>query len=252
MSVNGIKGYYIYKLSQEQLKIIQYNKSSLNILAGPGTGKITVLTELVKYLINKLNILSENILILSFNKSAVEEIEKRLLIENVKIMTFHGLSTSILKKNINLFNNKFNDNFEIIDDLKKENIIKHLLKSDNLFSTSAGFCEVKYGIYKVKNNINNLENIKNNYFYYKYCNYLKENNLIDFDDLNKYIYQLFLNEKYLLIDFQSKYKYILIDEIQDINFYQYQLIKLLSQKSILFIVGDLNQSIYSFRGSKNI
>ncbi|MGL9687476.1 MAG: UvrD-helicase domain-containing protein, partial [Candidatus Phytoplasma sp. TWB_XP] len=49
-----------------------------------------------------------------------------------------------------------------------------------------------------------------------------------------------------------KYKYILIDEIQDINFYQYQLIKLLSQKSILFIVGDLNQSIYSFRGSKNI
>ncbi|MGL9687328.1 MAG: UvrD-helicase domain-containing protein, partial [Candidatus Phytoplasma sp. TWB_XP] len=62
----------------------------------------------------------------------------------------------------------------------------------------------------------------------------------------------FLNEKYLLIDFQTKYKYILIDEIQDINFYQYQLIKLLSQKSILFIVGDLNQSIYSFRGSKNI
>ncbi|MGL9687749.1 MAG: UvrD-helicase domain-containing protein, partial [Candidatus Phytoplasma sp. TWB_XP] len=66
----------------------------MNISVGPGTGKTTVLTERVKYLINKLNILSENILILSFNKSAVEEIEKRLLIENVKIMTFHGLSTS--------------------------------------------------------------------------------------------------------------------------------------------------------------
>ncbi|WP_308705538.1 ATP-dependent helicase ['Fragaria x ananassa' phyllody phytoplasma] len=90
------------------------------------------------------------------------------------------------------------------------------------------------------------------YFYYKYITYLKDNNLMDFDDLNKYAYQLLLDNQNILNDLQNKYEYILIDEIQDIDFYQYQLIKLLAQNTILFIVGDLNQSIYGFRGSKNI
>ncbi|WP_165383247.1 UvrD-helicase domain-containing protein ['Catharanthus roseus' aster yellows phytoplasma] len=239
----------MYKLNQNQLKAIYYNKGSLNVSAGPGTGKTTVLIERVKYLVNQLNISPKDILILSFTKSSVQEIEKRLLIEDIKVMTFHGLSNSILKKNISLLNNEYNDNFEIIDDLKKEDIVKYLLKTARKTSTAYGFSDAKVFISKIKNNTINL---KNNNFYNKYQNYLYKHNLIDFDDLNKYAYQILSNNNFLLTAYQIKYRYILIDEIQDIDFYQYQLINLLFKKTILFIIGDLNQSIYSFRGSKII
>lgn len=247
---------YMNKLSQEQLKVIQHNKGLLNVVAGAGTGKTTVLIERVKYLIHNLNVLPQNILILSFNKSTVKEIQKRFF-TSIKIMTFHGLSTSILKNNIKLLNNEYNCDFEIMDELKTDDVIKHVLKSDlKLFEYISFFSNIKYFISKIKKNIIDFKNIKNNqlfnYFYNKYCQYLKDNNLIDFDDLNKYTYQILSNNKHKLFDYQNKYQYILIDEIQDIDFYQYQLIKLLSQNSTLFIVGDLNQSIYGFRGSKNI
>ncbi|MBS2126466.1 ATP-dependent helicase ['Fragaria x ananassa' phyllody phytoplasma] len=141
------------QLNKKQLQIIRYNKGSLNIVAGTGTGKTTILIERVKYLINKLKILPKNILILSFNKNTVNDIYKCFPID-IKIMTFHVLSTSILKKNIDLLNNKYNCNFKIMDELETEYAIKNVLKSGiKLYQYISSFSNIRYTISKIKKKI---------------------------------------------------------------------------------------------------
>jgi len=241
------------KLSAEQKKVIEYDKGFLNVAAGAGTGKTTVLIERIKYLMSYNYVLPENILVLTYNKKNVYNLKKHF--SNIKIMTFHGLSTSILKKYSHLLKKKYNCEFKIMNESQTETIIKTILKSDNeLFPYRGDFSNIKYTISKIKKNLINQNVLEENElfkkFFNKYSQYLQEYNLMDFDDLNKYAFQL-LSDEYICDLYKDKYHYILIDEVQDIDFYQYSIIKLLTQNE-LFIFGDSNQSIYGFRGAKNI
>ncbi len=202
-------------LNIEQEKIInsKYNKIFVN--AGAGTGKtFTIISKINKLLDEGVN--PSDILCISFTNKSAQNLKQRLKNDNVVVKTFH----------------KF-----IYDYLKSMKIINHNILSDN----------INFNI----NELNKISKYKNGQIRFKpilyndYQAYLKNNNLIDFDDIFN---------KFLDCSYDKKIKYLFLDEFQDTNPLQYKVIKKLTDNnSYILAVGDIKQAIYSFRGSdKNI
>ncbi len=254
------------KLNKQQIEAVNVKEGPCLVMAGAGSGKTSVLTTRITKLIeNGVN--DYNILAITFTNKAAKEMRDRISAMlgpiNSFIGTFHSFGLRVIRENYALVG--LDKNFTIIDSEDVLSIIKKILKNLNLDTK-------QYSPYYIRNKISFIKNQMlsqmelDKFFntpidkvvvdvYTKYQVMMKNNNSVDFDDLLVKPVELFRNDKTVLEHYQDKFKYILIDEYQDTNPVQYKLCKLLAEKyRNLFVVGDVNQSIYAFRQAdyKNI
>ncbi|MFV0519036.1 MAG: ATP-dependent helicase [Lachnospirales bacterium] len=242
--------------SINQKKAIDHFNGPMIVVAGPGSGKTTVIGNRVVELINK-GVKEDEILVITFTKNSADDMKNRFFsianIDETKVnfSTFHKLFFLVLRsfskyKNINILN----DNFKL-------ELIKKIFQENSFFCDEESLADFQSEVTLLKSKCSrDTEDIKyyfsKDFFsavYIKYEEFKKENNYIDFDDMIYLAYYELLENEKLLKFWQEKYSYVLIDEFQDINEIQYKGIKLLYNKNNFFIVGDDDQSIYSFRGA---
>lgn len=253
-------------LNNEQKQAVMHMEGPCLVLAGAGSGKTKVLTTRIANMINE-GIYSGNILAITFtNKSAKEMCDRiSLVVENnyAFVGTFHSFGLRIIRENVEKLG--LTSNFTIIDSDDALSIIKKIMKEFDISTKEFSPSFVRNKISFIKNEM--LSDAEVEKFltsppekvaakvYFQYEKVLRKNNAVDFDDLLKRPVMLFLENEDILDKYQERYKYILIDEYQDTNEVQYKLVKMLASKyRNLFVVGDVNQSIYGFRWSnyKNI
>ncbi len=248
------------KFNDSQLKAIHHGEHPMLVIAGPGSGKTTVLTMRVQNLIEEYKVNPANILVITFTKAAAMEMKSRFnnlrgQNTNVTFGTFHAVFFKILRAAYNYSVDS------IVKDDRRTQIIRQAIDRSSLETDDINELvnSITGEISKVK-----TEGIDINAYYsascaeeefreiYKYyVHSLKNAGLIDFDDMLLYCHELLTARKDILTQWQNRYQYILIDEFQDINKIQYEVIRLLAfPRNNLFIVGDDDQSIYGFRGSK--
>lgn len=247
--------------NKSQQSAIDHKDGAMLVLAGPGSGKTAVITHRTRNLIKKHGVDPSKILVITFTKAAANEMKERFnaLMDgervNVSFGTFHAVFFMILK-----YAYRFSSS-NIADEQTRYGFVREILsyyrleyKDENEFigNLLAEISMIKNSRIAVDNFYSSVcgEEIFRD-IYRKYESRLRDSRLIDFDDMLSYTYELFTERPDILTLWQQKYEYILIDEFQDINRIQYEIIKMLAMpQNNLFIVGDDDQSIYRFRGSK--
>lgn len=245
-----------------QQQAIEHKDGPMMVLAGPGSGKTTVITHRVKYLIKEHHVNPANILVITFTKAAATEMKERffrLIGANkqypVTFGTFHAVFFMILK---HAYRYKASD---IVQEDTKYQAMKQIVARLQLeFEDEAEFLSsVLAEISMVKNSNILLEHYYSTScgedvfrkLYDLYHQFLRSNHLIDFDDMLVFTKELFEQRPDILAGWQKRFPYILIDEFQDINLVQYEVVRMLSKSTKnLFVVGDDDQSIYRFRGAR--
>ena len=249
------------KFNESQTSAILHKDGPMLVLAGPGSGKTATLVERTKNLITKHGVKPSNILVITFTKAAANEMKQRFLRQMEQTMTqvtfgtFHAVFFMVLKLAYN-----YNSSNIISDETKyqamREIIHRHGLEYRDENELLSGLLSE---ISMIKNSRIPLEHFYSsqcgeNVFrmiYQDYEKFLKQHRLIDFDDMLTLTYELFIARPDILQAWQKKYQYILVDEFQDINQIQYDIVRMLAApEDNLFMVGDDDQSIYRFRGSK--
>lgn len=252
----------IDKLNENQLKAVNHLDGPCMVLAGPGSGKTRVITYRIANMVVNKNIKPTSILAISFTKASSIEMKNRALslsndfrMNKVTYGTFHSVFFRILR----YFENY---NIESILDEKTKRIgLKNILKGLNIENADDDetIGQVINEISYVKNELMDKRDFKsevltNDEFikvYNFYEEYKQQMNKIDFDDMLIKTYELLKNNKTALDRVRSVYRYILVDEFQDINKVQFEALKLIANPSNnIFVVGDEDQSIYGFRGSR--
>ncbi len=240
----------------DQKPVLEYKQGKMGIMAVPGAGKTTILLALIIKLINN-GISPENIFVLTYMESAAKNFKERLKsaipgsVELPNISTIHGLALRIIKENGNYIKAGLDEDFEICDDSNKDKIIRELfyiLKIDNDKYENYIKC-----LSLVKLSINNNE-LTSKYkeiqeffnFYNEYNKKLKENNLIDYDDMLYFAVKILKENEEILKYYQEICKYVIEDEAQDSSEIQQLLIELISGKyNNIVRCGDVNQAITS-------
>lgn len=248
------------QFNNSQLKAVKHKTGPMLVIAGPGSGKTTVLTARIRNLIEEYSVNPANILVITFTKAAANEMKSRFnnmmgRSTNVTFGTFHAIFFMILRAAYNYSVDS------IIKEDVRQNIIKQAIERSRLEPDDLNemVSNITGEISRVKTEAIDInayysascpeEEFRDIYKYY--VKTLKKMGLIDFDDMLLYCHELLTTRRDILAKWQQKYQYILIDEFQDINKIQYDIIKLLAKpQDNLFIVGDDDQSIYGFRGSK--
>nr|WP_317332333.1 ATP-dependent helicase [uncultured Romboutsia sp.] len=252
----------IDKLNENQLKAVEHIDGPCMVLAGPGSGKTRVITYRIANLVINKNIKPTSILAISFTKASSIEMKNRALslsndfrMNKVTYGTFHSVFFRILR----YFENY---NIESILDEKTKRIgLKNILKGLNIENSDDDetIGQVINEISYVKNELMDKRDFKsevltNDEFikvYNFYEEYKQQMNKIDFDDMLIKTYELLKCNKVALDRVRSVYRYILVDEFQDINKVQFEALKLIANpNNNIFVVGDEDQSIYGFRGSR--
>ncbi len=247
--------------NEAQKIAIQHKDGPMLVLAGPGSGKTATLVERTKNLITEHGVSPSNILVITFTKAAANEMkqrfEKEMGTRNAKVTfgTFHAIFFMVLKLAYN-----YNSSNIITDEIKyqamRELINRHGLEYRDENELMNGILSE---ISMIKNSRIPLEHFYStqcgeNVFrniYKDYEAFLQKHRLIDFDDMLTLTYELFKERPDILSAWQKKYSYILVDEFQDINQIQYDIVRMMAApRNNLFMVGDDDQSIYRFRGSK--
>ncbi len=256
-------------LNDKQKEAVLYGDGPLLILAGAGSGKTSVLTARVAYLIKERGVDPRSIVAITFTNKAAKEMKDRIIKEvgsvgySIQISTFHSFGLRIIKENHNLLG--YDRNFTILDSDDSLTVIKKILKELNIDSKRCNPKFIKNRISSCKNEMITPDKYKafvNDEVsdiiykvYKKYQETLLRNNSLDFDDLLVKPIELFTKHPDVLASYQEMFKYIFIDEYQDTNEAQYTLSKMISAKyKNICVVGDDAQSIYSWRGAnfKNI
>ena len=251
-------------LNDRQKEAVLASDGPLLILAGAGSGKTSVLTTKVAYLIEEKGIDPRNIVAITFTNKAAKEMKERIIKlvgpkgYDIQISTFHSFGLRIIKENYERLG--YEKNFTIIDSDDSLTVIKKLLKDMNIDTTRCNPKFVKNQISSAKNEMVTPEkysSLVNDEIsditykaYKKYQETLLRNNSLDFDDLLIKPIELFSKHPDVLQQYQELFKYIFIDEYQDTNEAQYLLSKMISAKyKNICVVGDDSQSIYSWRGA---
>lgn len=240
-------------LNNKQIEVINSTGPVLCI-AGAGTGKTKVLTHKISELLNN-NVEDDKIYAFTFTNKAAREMKVRVSkltnrLNKCTISTFHSFFFQELNYMADFLG--FYYPINIIDPDDEMKIIREIIKEENLSIRDSD--AYKY-ISNMKNHIENkYESLKDNMMvgiiFKKLQEKLKENNRMDFDDILYYYYRLLKQDKEYLENMQKTFQYVLIDEAQDMNLIQYEIISKLAKKSkLLLLVGDIDQCIYTFRGS---
>ena len=248
--------------NKSQIQAISHMDGPAMVLAGPGSGKTTVITHRIKNLIEKAEVRPENILVVTFTKAAAISMQKRFSTlmnggkgQLVTFGTFHSVFYKILRKS------RRYEATEILSERQKTDYIREIIGRYGISSNDIS--ELSQNI------INDIGNIKGNMLnaqeyepscckkedfikvYNAYNLQLKKDGKMDFDDILRECYLLLCENHTILEQWRELYKYILIDEFQDINRIQMNIIELLaSPLNNIFVVGDDDQSIYGFRGAR--
>ena len=246
--------------NEAQTQAIQHTDGPCLVLAGPGSGKTLTIVNRVKYLIEKQKVRPEEILVVTFTRFAAAEMKSRLCLVMgkrdlpVTVGTFHGIYYGILKWAYRM--NQEN----ILSETEKYQILRGVINKERMeiFDEEDFIQDIAAEIGKVKNNRIPLEEFVSEKcsadafrnIYRNYEQHRKELKKIDFDDMLVLCYELFRSRPDVLAQWQKKFRYVLIDEFQDINRIQYDVIRMLAQpENNLFVVGDDDQAIYGFRGA---
>lgn len=250
-------------LNHKQLTAVEHLNGPMMVLAGPGSGKTTVITHRVRHLIEKHNVIADKILVITFTKSAADEMAirfKNLKMQNnhlnkVTFGTFHSIFFRIIRSAMGY---KLED---VLKEDEKKSVLKNIIATLNIeYEDEEEFIrDISADISLMKNELINVK-------YYntmtcsaddfrlvvqQYEQFKLKNNKIDFDDMLCLCWKTLQDNKECLSWWQNKYDYILIDEFQDINRVQYETVCMLADKhKNIFIVGDDDQSIYKFRGAR--
>lgn len=247
--------------NEMQKKAISHKDGPCLILAGPGSGKTAVITQRVYQLIHGYQVSPSSIMVVTFTRAAAREMKERFLhLEKrkdtqVTFGTFHSIFYGILRHAYGL------NSANLIGEDKKRQLLKEICMQYRVEMD-----EEKEFLSDLASEIGTVKNdrvpLKHYYssccgedvfrsIYQEYTDYCKKQRLLDFDDILVYCYELLSQRKDILQGWQRKFSYILIDEFQDISPLQYATIRLLAEPlRNLFIVGDDDQSIYGFRGSR--
>jgi DNA helicase-2/ATP-dependent DNA helicase PcrA len=247
-------------LNEPQKKAVETTEGPVMVIAGAGSGKTNVLTRRVAYIIDSLAVPKDNILAITFTNKAANEMRERIghLLEirtrGMWISTFHAMCAKILREHIDYLG--YSTNFQIIDDDDATQMIKIIMRDMDIDPRLIKPKKLKNHVLNVKRDPGLLEEYHEpmvtylKQVYPQYQKRLKDNNLLDFDDLLLLTIQLLKEEKSVRAFYQQQFEYVMVDEFQDTNDIQYKLIRLLTgEKNNVFIVGDEDQSIYAFRGA---
>ncbi|MEW6107907.1 MAG: UvrD-helicase domain-containing protein [Nitrospirota bacterium] len=250
-------------LNPQQQEALKHVDGPLLVLAGAGSGKTRVITHKFAYLVKAKKAFPETILTVTFTNKAAEEMKTRissLISKNMHhpwIGTLHSQCSRILRKEIKEMG--YRTDFSIYDEDDRCHLIRHILKEFKIYE--ALYKGVSSRINFLKASLVGPEDFlasgdgfgfdeKLAKVYVRYQDELKRSNALDFDDLIMLAVKLFQENPGILEKYQKLFPYILIDEFQDLNFAQYQFIKLLSMlHKNISAVGDDDQSIYKFRGA---
>lgn len=247
-------------LNEEQINAVNHKKGSGLVLATAGSGKTTVIVSRIGKLL--LENSDARILTITFSKMAALEMEKRFLEKfgdkfknNAKFSTIHSFAYKLVIKyfrNKNIKVELLKNNYTILNQIVKEVYNKERYQNtskDEIENISSKISYFKNMLYDPKQYKDYNVNIRKfDHIFDQYENYKKKNNYIDFDDLLIYSYKILKTSKTQRNLFKNRYDFIQIDEVQDTSKIQHYIINMIS-KNNLFMVGDDDQSIYSFRGS---
>ncbi|MBR2036408.1 MAG: UvrD-helicase domain-containing protein, partial [Lachnospiraceae bacterium] len=246
------------QITKAQERAIKHHKGACLCLAGPGSGKTFVITNRVVHMVRELQIPSEHILVITFTKAAAMEMEERfqkiLPDEHAWFGTFHSCFYYILKNSYTSIPNRF------ISTEEKHRILHEICDEILVQEPDIALEDVERLLGLYMNNglsmqhMQEFADVKPEYLreiYRKYHKALIEYGYMDFDDLMLRTYQLLKEHAEVRARWQEQFRYILIDECQDMNVLQYEIIKLLAgREKNVFMVGDDDQSVYRFRGAK--
>ncbi|EGC82331.1 ATP-dependent helicase [Anaerococcus prevotii] len=251
-------------LNNMQKKAVLHDKGPLLVLAGAGSGKTRVLTTSIAYLIEEKNIDPRNIIAITFTNKAANEMKERISnllnmdVSHLWIGTFHSICARILRMNIDKIG--YDKNFTIYDSSDQKTLVKEIINELG-FKEDITPREALNVISQAKNKSMtpdeflqlNTYYTKGDSYYEIYKKYEEKKfyyNALDFDDLIDKVLYLFSKDIETLKFYQEKFQYVFVDEYQDTNNSQYELIKYFSGfHNNITVVGDADQSIYSFRGA---
>lgn len=236
----------------------------LLILAGAGSGKTSTMTHRIAYMIEELHINPYQILAVTFTNKAAGEMRDRveaLVGEglNMWILTFHSACLRILRKHAEVLG--YGTDFAVYDPTDQKTVVKNIIKELGLDSKKFKPAYFLGAISKCKEQkispaeyqLENGDDYKEKCIYEVYFRYektLKKNNAMDFDDLLLNAVRLFEKDEAVLLEYQNRFRYIMVDEYQDTNMLQYQFVKMLAEAhDNICVVGDDDQCIYQWRGA---
>lgn len=250
-------------LNPVQREAVQAGEGPVLVLAGPGSGKTRVLTHRVAYLVGRLHIPPYQIMAVTFTNKAAQEMKSRLAelidvaaLHDLTIGTFHATCAMILRRDGAALG--IDNHFLIYDTSDQESLIKKALADLNLDEKLYRPAAMLGAISNAKNELKGAKDLKpRNYreevvvrIYERYQALLQDNNALDFDDLLFDVVRLFREDPDVLQKYRRRYRAVLVDEFQDTNMAQYEIVRLLAQEARhVFVVGDEDQSIYSWRGA---
>ncbi|MBQ8384066.1 MAG: UvrD-helicase domain-containing protein [Spirochaetaceae bacterium] len=247
------------ELNQEQFEAVTTTEGPLLIIAGAGSGKTRVITYRIAHMLDK-GIPQSQILALTFTNKAAKEMEERVKektgrkLQNLTVSTFHAFGVKVLRQDIERLG--WRSNFSIYDETDRNQLIKET-------GRELGFTTDALDVYAVGNLFSNIKtgrwtwddpnpkmrgNSQYQQLYQEYQRGLQLYNAVDFDDLITLPIRLFREHPDVLEQYRSRYKYIMVDEFQDTSIQQYQMMHLLADRNVA-VVGDDDQSIYSWRGA---
>lgn len=260
----GVEEYpHLQSLNPRQMEAIQHKEGPILILAGAGSGKTRVLTNRVAHLVLAHKVPPDRILAVTFTNKATEEMQKRLWsmlgqkAEDLWVSTFHSAALRILRRHHRELN--FTANFSVYDEQDSRALMKSVLKELGLdpkksapqaFLAKIDFLKSNYILpEEFKKDATSREQ-RDAVVYEEYQKALYRADAMDFGDLLVHAVTLFRNRPALLESYRRRLEYILVDEYQDTNHVQYLLLTLLGKpRNNVLVVGDDDQSIYSFRGA---
>ena len=248
------------RFNQEQMKAVCHRTGPCQVLAGPGSGKTFTIVNRIRYLIEECNIRPEEILVVTFTRYAAAEMKTRLcaLMNRTSVPvtagTFHGIFYGILKWAYRISGQN------ILSEEEKYQILRMVVRSrDADEADEEDFLrELAEEIGRVKNGLIPIGEYEPDRcaperfreIYRAYEEKRKELRKLDFDDMLTTCHELFISRPDVLRRWQQRFRYILVDEFQDINRVQYEVIRMLAlPENNLFVVGDDDQAIYGFRGA---
>lgn len=245
------------ELNDRQLEAVLATDGPLLILAGAGSGKTRVLMYKIAWLIEKGLARPNEILAVTFTNKAADEMKSRIgkMLPNCifpYVNTFHSFCVKVLSAS------HLDNPFNIYDDSDKKSLLKDIIKQMDLSEDEYSPAKISSVISNFKNKLQEPENIEQNTLeamniakiYQTYLDKMKANNAFDFDDLIINGYKAFKNDEPFADKLRNRFKYVLIDEYQDINIAQYMLVQEICRNNKnITVVGDDDQSIYRFRGA---
>ncbi len=237
-----------------QAKAVTCIEGPVLIVAGAGSGKTRVITSRIAYMLEK-GIAQSNILALTFTNKAAREMQDRVRsltgkkLQNLSISTFHAFGVKLLREHIERLG--YRSNFSIYDETDRNQLLKESLRETGFSPDSVDLWELGQLFSSIKTGMASWQDRENDQWqrvYSEYQSSLKVYNAVDFDDLLSLPLELLQSQGELLAAIKKRYRYIMVDEFQDTSLIQYRLLRLLADKNIC-VVGDDDQSIYSWRGA---